>query len=151
MSRQSRKHPIAIILLLVVLTLSPLSCKEEKGEETDTRDYEIAKEYKRVPASLDVNIDHKEITISDQITLILEAKISEDFEVEMPRFGEKLEQFGIKDYRNPPARLVDDGKLLYRQTYVLEPFLSGEYTIPVMKVQFWTNRILRSTNWKRKN
>ena len=126
-----------ILLSLVALVFSSLSCKEEKREEGDSRDYDIAKEYKRGPATLDVKVDHKEITIADQITLVLEAKISEDFKIEMPKFGEKLEQFGIKDYRNPPARLADDGKLLYRRSYLLEPFLSGEYTIPVMKVQFW--------------
>lgn len=137
MNRLHRKHPIAIVIPLVVLIFSSLSCKEEKSEGPDTRDYAIAKEYKRGPATLDVKVDQQEITIADQIALILEAKVSEDFEVEMPKFGEKLEQFGIKEYRNPPARLIDDGKLLYRKTYVLEPFLSGEYTIPVMKIQFW--------------
>jgi len=128
---------LRIFLIFAVLVCLPFSCKEEKSEDVDTHDYEITKEYKRGPATLKVMVDHKEVTIADQLTLILEAKISEDFEIEMPKFGEKLEQFGIKDYRNPPARLVDDGKLLYRRIYVLEPFLSGEYTIPVMKVQFW--------------
>ena len=126
-----------IFFSLAALVCLPFSCKEKTAEEVDTENYVIAKEYKRGPATLDVKVDRKEITIADQIALVLDAKIPEDFEVEMPRFGEKLEQFGIKDYRNPPARLVDDGKLLYRRTYVLEPFLSGEYTIPVMKVQFW--------------
>jgi len=122
---------------LVVFLLSPFSCKKEKSEEVDTSNYEIAKQYKRGLATLDVKVDRKEITIADQVNLVLQVNITEDFEVEMPKFGEKLEQFLIKDYRIPPPRLIEDGKLLLQRTYVLEPFLSGEYTIPAMKIQFW--------------
>ncbi|MBN1845835.1 MAG: DUF4381 family protein, partial [Sedimentisphaerales bacterium] len=91
---------------------------------------------RRGPARLLVQVDRQEITIAERLTLVLAAEIDEDFEIEMPRFGEKLEQFGIVDYRNPPARLTEKGKLLYRRSYVLEPFLSGNYTIPAMKILF---------------
>jgi len=53
-----------------------------------------------------------------------------NIEVEMPRFGEKLEQFGISDYASPPPELVGDAQVRTRRTYTFEPFLSGDYKIP---------------------
>jgi hypothetical protein len=57
--------------------------------------------------------------------------------VKLPAFGEKLEQFGIVDYRTGQPELTGPGRVRLRRAYVLEPFLSGTYKVPAMTVQFW--------------
>ena len=43
---------------------------------------------------------------------------------------------GIVDYVVTPPRLLEQGLVGYTKSYELEPFLSGEYQIPAMKVSF---------------
>jgi hypothetical protein len=68
---------------------------------------------------------------------VLEVRAKEEYEVKLPQFGEKLEQFGIVDYGAPPARLLEGGVVLQRRSYTLEPFLSGEYKLPPMTVRYF--------------
>jgi len=118
--------------------LAVLSCAAPRHDASGEAAFEIDKNYTRGPLSLDLKVSRKEITIADQITLAIEATAEEDYHVELPKFGEKLEQFGIVDYRNPPPRLLEGGRVLTCRSYVLEPFLSGEYKIPPMTVRFWS-------------
>ena len=57
--------------------------------------------------------------------------------MELPMFGEKLQEFGIVDYDGAIPKLVEGGRIIYRKQYLLEPFLSGDYVIPPMTVRFW--------------
>jgi len=131
-------HGVVMWLCLACLaSLVPLSgCGHENGDEAAPKGFEIEKEYKRGPVSFRVRIDRKEITIADRLRLELEVCANEDYEVKLPQFGEKLEEFGIVDYHAPPAQLGEGNALVLRKSYVLEPFLSGDYTIPPMKVLF---------------
>ncbi|MBN1674402.1 MAG: hypothetical protein JXR37_25365 [Kiritimatiellae bacterium] len=89
------------------------------------------------PATARLSIDRTEITIADRVNLVLEVTVEEAYEAQLPAFGEKLEQFGIVDYETAQPKLLEGNKLLHRRAYVLEPFLSGDYLIPPMKVVFW--------------
>jgi len=60
----------------------------------------------------------------------------EAYDVELPGFGEKLDQFGIVDYHTSQPELTGDNRLKITRSYILEPFLSGDYVIPPMKVFF---------------
>jgi hypothetical protein len=82
-------------------------------------------------------VDRQEATIADRVRLVLEATADETHEVQLPAFTDKLDQFAVADYRSPPLQLLHGGKVLHRRSYVLEPFLSGEYRIPAMTVTFW--------------
>jgi len=128
----------ACVTVLVLLGIAVLaSCSREPQAATDQAEFEIDKHYERGPISVELKVSKQEITIADRITLVLQTKASEQYEVELPKFGEKLEQFGIVDYQSPPPRLGDQGQIVTRKSYVLEPFLSGKYKIPPMKVTFW--------------
>lgn len=132
--------PLLSIVLLLLFSLAAVGCGKEKGkkvEETTGQSFEIVKEYKRGPVTFNLKVDRKELTIADRLRLELEVRVGEEFEVRLPEFGDKLDQFGIVDYRSPTPRLVEQDMTLYRKSYVLEPFLSGEYKIPAMKVIFW--------------
>ena len=102
--------------------------------------YEIVKAYERGPLRFTVKVTKKEITIAERITLELEAALDQDYEMEFPQFGEKLRQFGIVDYTSLPPRLGEGKKVVTQKFYVLEPFLSGEYTIPPITLSFWKIR-----------
>ena len=97
----------------------------------------IEEKYERGPLRVTLRVDRKELTIAEQIRLSLEVVVDETYEVELPRFGEKLEQFGIVDFHTTQPELVDEGETKTVRTYVLEPFLSGSYTIPPMTLAFW--------------
>jgi hypothetical protein len=71
------------------------------------------------------------------LNLTISVTADEEYEVELPGFGDKLEQFGIVDYHTSQPRLTDEKRSEISRSYVLEPFLSGDYTIPPMKVSFW--------------
>jgi hypothetical protein len=119
-----------------MLALTALSC-ERTTEEPNKKKFAIDKKYERGPVTASLKVDRDDITIADRITLIIEATATEDYEVQLPSFGEKLQEFGIVDYETAQPRLVEGGRIRTARSYVLEPFLSGEYAIPPMKIIFW--------------
>ncbi|HUV36695.1 MAG TPA: hypothetical protein VMX58_07135 [Patescibacteria group bacterium] len=125
------------VLYAVSIQLLVGSCREEAGDGGTAAVYEIDRNYRRGPVSFRVAIDRKEITIAERVTMLLEARAEEGYQVELPRFGEKLQQFGIVDYRNPQPELEEGGVVVTRRTYELEPFLSGDYRVPPMALTFW--------------
>lgn len=135
--RRSDARAVLIVLFVASVQLLVGSCSEEEPGVGTAATYEIDKNYRRGPVSFRVAIDRKEITIADRVTMLLEARAEEDYQVELPRFGEKLQQFGIVDYRNPQPELEEGGVVVTRRTYELEPFLSGDYTVPPMTLTFW--------------
>lgn len=105
-----------------------------KGPEAPRNEFE--KTYTQGPFQVKMQVSKIAITVAEGTTLILEATAEKGTDVEMPHFGEKLEQFGISDYVAQPPELLPEGRVRTRRTYILEPFLSGEYRIPPMAVQF---------------
>jgi hypothetical protein len=88
------------------------------------------------PGLVRMRLSASHITIAERLELELSAEHDARFTAELPQFGEKLEQFGIVDYRTTPPRLNAEGDVVVSRSYVLEPFLSGTYTIPPMAVRF---------------
>ena len=126
-----------LVIPFLCLLAALQGCKREGPAAPTDEPSAIAKEYKRGPIIFRLKVSDKEISIADRIRLVVEVLLKEEYEAELPGFGEKLEQFGIVDYRSSPPELADDGMVLSRKSYELEPFLSGEYKIPPMKVVFW--------------
>ncbi|MHC1741800.1 MAG: hypothetical protein AB9873_02070 [Syntrophobacteraceae bacterium] len=116
-----------------------LSCKEVGKPDVGVaspKSNEIRKEYRKGPVCVRLSADKSSMSIAELLVLSLEAEVDEGFEAELPGFGEKLGEFGIKDYREDPRRLTPQNKILSRKTYTLEPFLSGDYTLESMLVRF---------------
>jgi hypothetical protein len=128
-----------MVLAILFFVLSILSCKQEAVPEQPQKSANtgIQKKYERGPLSCIVDIDKSEITIADRLNLTITAIIDENYEVELPATGDKLSEFGIVDYHTSAPELTDDHKKKISRSYALEPFLSGEYTIPAMMVRFW--------------
>ncbi len=133
-----RRLPCAFLLLLVCI-LSFVSCKKDEAADTSKKEKDpgIHEKCERGPATVNLDIDHKEITIAERLNLTISVTVDEDYEIKLPGFGEKLEQFGIVDYHTTQPELLNGSRKKVTRSYVLEPFLSGTYTIPPMEVEFW--------------
>ncbi len=129
---------MAALGLLVAVFLLLAGCAANSPETDPPGDAEegISKEVTRGPVTVRIRLDKREMTIAERLQLTLEVEAAEIYEVELPKVGDKLEQFGIVDYNTSQPELVDDGTVRTVRSYTLEPFLSGRYTIPPMKVVF---------------
>ncbi len=134
---RNRLLPLIIAFFLCIPLLQ--SCKKgEAGKAAPKKKAEgIHESAERGPARVTLDVDKKQITIAQRINLTISVEIDEDYEVELPSFGDKLEQFGIVDYHNSQPELMDNNRKLIKRTYVLEPFLSGDYKIAPMKITFF--------------
>jgi hypothetical protein len=126
-------------LMVLLLPAALTSCGETGKPEAEVarpKADEIRKEYRKGPLCVRLSADRDSLSIAESVVLTLEAEVEEGFEAELPGFGEKLGELGIRDYRDEPPRLTPDGKIVSRKTYTLDPFLSGDYTIASMQVRF---------------
>ena len=136
----SYKNRISILIFALSLALLFFSsCNKDKADQiSDNKNTEkIEESVERGPARVIIEADKKEITIAQRVNLSISVDIEEDYEVELPAFGDKLEQFGIVDYHNTQPELKGNNRKLIKRTYILEPFLSGDYTITPMKILFF--------------
>jgi hypothetical protein len=123
----------AVLLFPALLT----SCRETaKPEAVAPQSSEIRKETCKGPVCVRVVADKASLSIAEDLDLTIETEVAEGFEAELPRFGEKLGEFGIRNYREDPPQLTPNGKIVSGKIYTLEPFLSGDYTIAPMQARF---------------
>jgi len=134
--RSSAVFCSSLVLVFLVLPVLFGGCRNRETGVGGTV-FEVDTTYVRGPVSFRVALDRKEITIAQHVKLLLEARAREGYKVRLPSFGDKLYQFGIVDYRSYPPSIERDSTVVVKREYVLEPFLSGEYTIPPMTVTFW--------------
>jgi hypothetical protein len=127
---------LAVVLLVPALLTSCRGTGKPEAEVAQPKAEEIRKEYRKGPFSVRVIVDKGSISIAENLVLTIEAELEQGSEVEFPRFGEKLGEFGIRDYREDPPRLTSEGKFITAKNYTLEPFLSGDYAIAPMQLRF---------------
>jgi len=123
---------------VLALGLLLAGCAKQASDTTEdtTEDQGILKEQTRGPVTIRLRLDHREITIAQRLNLSLEVDADETYEIKLPKVGDKLQQFGIANYSTSPPELIDNDKVRTIRSYILEPFLSGKYTIPSMQVTF---------------
>ncbi|MDA7916517.1 DUF4381 family protein [Verrucomicrobia bacterium] len=135
-------HKLLFFLFLIIVGLH-VACTPEKGGDTadqsadKTTEPAIERVTERGPVKVTVQVDKETLTIADRIELTLLVERDEGYEVRLPRFGEKLEQFGIVDFMDIQDSLNEDGRVVSGRRYELEPFLSGDYVVPPMEIEFW--------------
>jgi len=121
------------VLAIIAVAAAIASCGGE--ERAGSESYPIDETRRRGPVSFRTALSRDTVTIAEHVTMLLEVRAREGYTAELPRFGEKLEQFGIVDYETGRPELRGD-TVVTRRTYELEPFLSGDYAIPPMTVRF---------------
>jgi hypothetical protein len=121
------------LVAAVALIVGAGSCaKREKATE-----FTFSRSFESGPVSFKVSLSDSAVTIAQRVNMLLETHAGKGWRAELPRFGEKLSDFGIVDYRNYRSELAPDGGVVTKRLYELEPFLSGEYKIPPMEVSFY--------------
>ena len=123
-------------MVCALAILAICSCNSNQSTDVTDAKYEIDRNFKRGPVDFRVAVSKKEITIAENITLLLQIKARDKYVAKLPSFGDKLEQFGIVDYKTLEPKLGDRDEVITSREYKLEPFLSGEYKIPPMVVEF---------------
>jgi len=121
---------------MVLVLLVAASCAK-KAEEAAPAPKPAEETAERGPARVTTRVDRDEITIAQRLTFEIEASLEEGLQAEFPKFGDKLEQFGIVEFKDAPPVLGADKRVVRKRAYVLEPFLSGDYVIPAMTIRFW--------------
>jgi hypothetical protein len=122
-------------LFFICISLLVLASCGGGGERAENGSFEIDETYRRGPVAFRTAVSKEQITIAERLTMLLEVRAREGYTAELPSFGEKLEAFGIVDYRTDRPELRGD-TVVTRRTYELEPFLSGEYRISPMSISF---------------
>ncbi len=127
----------AVLLAAVCFLLPACRQKTTSGKSGAKSDAGIHKVFREGPATCTIDTDRSKMTIADRLHLKITVVVAPDYEIKLPPAGEKLSQFGIVDYHTSAPELTGKGKTRIIRTYVLEPFLSGKYTIPSIMIRFW--------------
>ncbi len=134
MSRTVRK-----ILFTSLLISLLFGCEKENRGEKRARKFELVKPFTEVgaPVTVTVKASEKEITIADNLTLVIEAEAAAGCAATLPELKDlDFGKFLVKDqYRLPPVR-GKDGSVTQATEFTLEPQLSGEYTVAPFKVPY---------------
>ena len=128
----------AMVLCFLIASLQA-SCSPEPGKETTGSGQGISQTYAQDPFTLIQRISKKELTTAEQLEVVLETAVPENTDVEFPSYSASLGDFTLKDTRILPDRMIGSGdtiRVVHQTTYLLEPYLSGTYTIPAMTVIF---------------
>jgi hypothetical protein len=125
--------------MVLFLTFLLGSCSEsgKPGPEASApKGNAVSREYRKGPFGVRLLVDKDSLSIAESVLLTIEAEVEGGYEAALPGFGEKLGEFGIRDYRDEPPRQTPEKRIVSRKVYTLEPFLSGDYVIAPMPVRF---------------
>lgn len=123
-------------LVLVAALLFCAGCGQDSGRGTSEPEFEIDKVYERGPVTVHVRLEKTTMTIAETVLLQFEATARPDYEVEMPKVNEALQNFGLVSWDNLGRRLDSDNNVVTTYQYELEPFLSGNYDLPAFTFTF---------------
>jgi hypothetical protein len=128
----------AMVLCILIASLQA-SCSLEPEKETEVKNQGIIQNYVQDPFTLIQRTSKNEISIAEELEVILETAVPENTDVDFPSFSASLGDFTLKHTRILPPRMTGSGdsvRVVHQVTYLLEPYLSGTYTIPAMEITF---------------
>lgn len=74
-----------------------------------------------------------EISVAEKLLLTLEVNAPEDYDINFPQFSGKVGDFTLASTKSTPKELKGD-RVRQKRTYVLMPYLPGQYTIPPITI-----------------
>jgi hypothetical protein len=86
---------------------------------------------------VDTKVDCQTITVGDPITYTLTITGDASDQIQVPALGTALERFAIRDYHEEGPTKNEQGQQVYRATYVITLYETGDFEIPSMEVK-WT-------------
>jgi len=93
----------------------------------------------RGPVAITVTADPAEFSIADRLHVTVTVEAEQQVEVEMPELAE-MPGFELMDYDRTGPQVTAEGRNRWQQSYELEVYFSGEYTIPSFTVKFLDKR-----------
>jgi hypothetical protein len=123
--------------LSFIFTALLLSCQPPAANPPAVSGPVYTKVFTHDPLSVTIQIDSTEITIADQLNLILQANIPEEYEVVLPSHKTSLGDFAVKDFHTSTPRMTGPAgnvRISHQKTFILEPYLPGTYTIPPLQI-----------------
>jgi len=127
------------LTLCALITVLLISCNTAQVAVKEEKKSRFSQSYTDDRFILEQRISKKEITIAEQLELVLETSVPEEIEVVFPSYSASLGDFALEDTRIIPPRMKGSGngvQVIHKAVYILEPYLSGSYTIPAMKVTY---------------
>ena len=121
------------IFLIFITSIILISCK---GESFKSDSYVYTNSFSKGPISLEMKVDKIEISTSESIKILLEGKAADGWKPSFPDFPENLDKFTLVSVSDTPSRIEDDGSSGVSRTIILKPFLSGEYEIPPLSLDY---------------
>ncbi len=133
-----RRTAFSLCLGALLLSAFMASCSDEaeRLEARDAKAHEIRREYHEGPFYVRLTADKDSMSIAESLVLSLEAESESGFQAELPDFGEKMGELSVRECREDQPQLTREGKIVSKKRCVLEPFLSGDYAVPSMRVRF---------------
>ena len=110
------------------------SCGSQAGDGGSPSVTPASKTYESGSATATIEVSADSITVADRLEVAVEVVASEQQQVAFPDVEDKLGEFRVVDTRSDAPKLLDSGRVARRQTYVLEPFLPGQYEIPALEI-----------------
>jgi hypothetical protein len=127
---------LIVFIFAAGLLFVSVSCEKNKDNKIAAKSFEIDKKSELGPLTAHVRVSKSKITIADTFELELEADIDPNYDVNMPKVDEILQNFGIVDWKNPSDKLDPNNNVVHTSQYRLEPFLSGNFQIPAFTFEF---------------
>ncbi len=110
------------ILFILLLCFTPAGAADNSGAE--------------LPVTAQASINKTTAGIGDKIEYTITVNAPNDYEVELPSFGENLADFLVKDFTSDESGLFSK---TYSQTYMLDIYETGTFTIPAALVKYREN------------
>jgi hypothetical protein len=123
----------------ILSTLVLFACTTNSVQKTGADKQGFSQSYVQGQLTLDLRTDKKEISIAEQLELVLETSAPENIGIEFPVYSASLGDFTLIDVKRYPARMAgagDNVRVSHVVSYLLEPYLPGTYSIPKMTVIF---------------
>jgi len=128
------KQNVVWVCLLICL----IGCDRQESSSVGRVEYEVEKAYNDEVVDFVLRISKASISISDSLYVQLEVVADEGVDVTLPSLGSALGEyeFSLVDSERDGAKLLDDGRVLRRSEYHLEPVLAGRRMLPGFEVAY---------------
>ncbi|RJP76870.1 MAG: DUF4381 family protein [Desulfobacteraceae bacterium] len=124
------------ILWVIAGVLFLIACGKDDGRQAAETVSGIRKTFEKGPVQVFLETDKLEITIAERLALSLTVLADENADIGWPSMDRNINQFRVIDVQTTQPELVDHNRKKVVRTYVMEPFLAGEYIIPPLKMTF---------------
>src|SRR5215470_6301531 len=138
---KTRTYLGLIAATLAVATLDGCHRGETKGGPASTQPAPkpVVQTAERGPVKVTVRLDKDRTSIAEPVELSIEAQAEKDVDVRLPSFGEPAQGLSIRDFRDQTPK-GDAVPRVWKRTYRLESFVSGNVELPAVKVAFADHR-----------